>query len=69
MKKILINIGIYTILVLIIVWLYHSNQKNKEAYSIAESNYKTELLAKNEVSLTCLAAIAIGPGVIKYVGT
>ena len=47
MKKILINIGIYTILILIIVWLYHSNQKNKEAYSIAESNYKTELLAKN----------------------
>lgn len=46
-KKILINIGIYTILILIIVWLYHSNQKNKEAYSIAESNYKTELLAKN----------------------
>lgn len=46
-EKILINIGIYTILILIIVWLYHSNQKNKEAYSIAESNYKTELLAKN----------------------
>lgn len=31
----------------IIVLLYHSNQRNKEAYSIAESNYKTELLAKN----------------------
>ena len=46
MKRILINIGIYVILILIIIWLYKCNEKNKEAYSISENNYKAELVAK-----------------------
>lgn len=46
MKKVLINVGVYIVLILIILFLYRSNQENKRQYSISENNYKSELLSK-----------------------
>lgn len=46
MKKVLINIGVYIVLILTILFLYRSNQENKRQYSISENNYKSELLSK-----------------------
>lgn len=47
-EKILINIGIYTILILIIVWLYHSNQKIKKLIVLLKVIIKLSYLLKME---------------------